>query len=86
MFILRKCFLVFTLLHSDLTGCERRWIDLNSGGSRISHRGGVDPLGGVDPRCGHFSVKMYMKMKELGPVGGGVRPARPRPPRSANAE
>ena len=34
--------------------------------------GGVDPLG-----C--FSVKMYAKMKELGPVGGGT------PPRSGNA-
>ena len=35
--------------------------------------GGVDPLGGVDLQCGHFSVKMYAKMKELGPVGGGGR-------------
>ena len=26
--------------------------------------------GGVDPQCGRFSVKMYAKMKELGPVGG----------------
>ena len=44
--------------------------------------GGVDPLwGGMDPQHGCFSVKMYVKMKELGPVGG-VRPARP--PRSAN--
>ena len=36
----------------------------------------------MDLRRGHFSVKMYAKMKELGPIGGGVRPARP--PRSAN--
>ena len=50
-----------------------------SGGSRISCRGGVHPLGGVDLRCGCFSVKMYVKMKELGPIGGGVRPARPPP-------
>ena len=35
--------------------------------------GGVDPLGGVDLRRGHFSVKMYVKTKELGPIGGGVR-------------
>ena len=43
----------------------------NSGGSRISHRGGVHPLGrGVDLRHGHFSVKMYVKTKELGPIGG----------------
>ena len=49
-----------------------------SGGSRISRRGGVHPLGagvhplgvGVDLRCGHFSVKMYAKTKELGPIGG----------------
>ena len=46
----------------------------------------MHPLGGdVDLRRGHFSVKMYVKMKELGPMGGGgggVR--RARPPRSAN--
>ena len=56
-----------------------------SGGSRISRREGVHPLGGgVDLRCGHFSVKMYVKRKELGPIGGGVRPACP-PPISTNA-
>ena len=38
------------------------------------------PVGGaVDLRCGHFSVKMYAKMKELGPMGG-VRRARPLDP------
>ena len=26
--------------------------------------------GGVDLRCGHFSVKKYVKTKELGPIGG----------------
>ena len=42
-----------------------------SGGSRISRRGGVHALGGgVDLRRGHFSVKMYVKTKELGPMGG----------------
>ena len=46
-----------------------------------SHRGLVDPLGGVDLQCGHFLPKMYAKMKELGPVGGAcVGHA----PRSAN--
>ena len=50
---------------------------------------GPDPgfsVGGVDPfwrgfglQRGHFSVKMYVKMKELGPVGGRA-PARPPPP------
>ena len=40
--------------------------------------GGMHPLGGgVDLRCGLFSVKMYAKTKELGPIRGGVRPARP---------
>ena len=33
--------------------------------------------GGVDPQCGCFSVKMYVKTKELGLVGGGVCPAWP---------
>ena len=33
--------------------------------------GGRAPVkGGVDLRHGHFSVKMYAKMKELGPIGG----------------
>ena len=27
--------------------------------------------GGADLRCRHFSVETYVKMKELGPVGGG---------------
>ena len=40
-----------------------------SGGSRISRSGGVDL------RRGHFSVKMYAKTKELGPIGGGACPA-----------
>ena len=36
----------------------------------------VFPVGGVDLRRGHFLVKMYTKMKELGRGGwGGVRNA-----------
>ena len=32
--------------------------------------GGVAPVrGGVDLRRGHFLVKMYVKTKELGPIG-----------------
>ena len=27
----------------------------------------------MDLRHGHFLVKMYVKTKELGPVGGGIR-------------
>ena len=42
--------------------------------------GGVHPLGGVDLRHGCFLVKMYAKMKELGPTGGGVCPACPLDP------
>ena len=38
--------------------------------------------GGMDLRRGHFSVKMYAKTKELGPIGGGHAPGMP--PRSAN--
>ena len=34
--------------------------------------GGVNPFsGGFGLQRGHFSVKMYAKTKELGPVGGG---------------
>ena len=34
--------------------------------------GSADPLGGgTDLRRGHFLVGMYVKMKELGPIGGG---------------
>ena len=35
--------------------------------------------GGMDLQCGHFLVKMYVKMKELGPIGEGVHPACPSP-------
>ena len=38
----------------------------------------MDTLGGdVDLRCGHFLAKMCAKMKELGPIGGGVHLAHP---------
>ena len=42
--------------------------------------GGRGPIlgGGFGLQRGHFSVKMYAKMKELGPVGGRA-PARPPP-------
>ena len=33
-------------------------------------RGGAEPLGGTDFRCGHFLVKMCAIMKELDPIGG----------------
>ena len=33
--------------------------------------------GGTDRQCGHFSVEMCAKIKELGPIGGGHMPAAP---------
>ena len=33
--------------------------------------------GGMDLRHRHFLVKMYAKMKELGPIGGGMHLACP---------
>ena len=44
-------------------------------GFPVGARGPVG--GGVDPRCGHFLVKMYAKTKELGPVGGDIHQTRP---------
>ena len=42
--------------------------------------GGVDLVGGgVDSRGGYVSKILYVKTKELGPLGGA------RPPRAANA-
>ena len=46
--------------------------------------GGTDPLGGgANLWRIHFSVKTYVKMKEIDPVGGGG--ALWHPPESANA-
>ena len=40
--------------------------------------GGVDFVGGgVDSRGGYISKNLYVKTKESGPLGGGVRRARP---------
>ena len=50
----------------------------NSGGSRISRRGGVDLVGGgVDSRGGYVSKILYVKTKELGPLEGGRAPGAP---------
>ena len=46
-------------------------------GFSVGGRGPI--LGGFGLQRGHFSVKMYVKMKELGPVGGRA-PARPLDP------
>ena len=37
-------------------------------GFSVGGRGPI--LGGFGLQCGHFSVKMYAKMKELGNLGG----------------
>ena len=60
--------------------------DQNSGGSRISRRGGVDLVGrGVDSQGGYVSKILYVKMKELGPLGG-ARQARPLDPPMQNVK
>ena len=46
--------------------------------------GGADPRGDAYLRCGHFLAKMYVKTKELGPVGGAREGAPAAPPGSAN--
>ena len=49
-----------------------------SGGSRISRRGGVDLVGGgVDSRGSYVSKILYVKTKELGPLGGRALGAPP---------
>ena len=58
---------LYTFYRGRYDSCET----VISGGSRISRRGGRAPVRGViDLWRGHFSVKMYAKMKELGPMGG----------------
>ena len=56
--------------------------NMNSGRSMISHWGAPSCLGFADPKCGCFSAKMYAKMKELDPTGGGHMLVAP--PGSAN--
>ena len=73
--------MVFTYFLSKifLDSCKYMYISGPDPGFSVGG-GGVDPfLGGFGLQCGHFSVKMYAKMKELGPVGGRV-PARPLDP------
>ena len=44
-----------------------------SGRSRISRRGHVDLVGGVDSRGSYISKILYVETKESGPLGGGLR-------------
>ena len=56
---------------------------VNSGRSRISRWGALTHWGGANLRRVHFSAKMYVKTKEIDPVGGACTMA---PPRSANGQ
>ena len=73
----------------DINGMLMRYVNwlnenqafiFNSGGSRISRRGRGPVGGGENLRCRQFSMKMYAKMKELGPVGGVCWPCPLDPP------
>ena len=50
-----------------------KYVSTISGRSRISHWGGgvLTHWGGTNLQRIHFLVKMYAKMKEIDPVGGG---------------
>ena len=61
---------IYTILHNSFI--SREGINC-SGGSRISHRGRGPVRGDVDFQRRCFLLKMYVKMKELGPLGRGVR-------------
>ena len=55
----------------NINMCGRKNYIQCRAGSRIFRRGGRGPiLGGFGLQRRHFSVKMYAKTKELGPVGG----------------
>ena len=73
LYLCEACKKAVYSLHQELNLC--------SGRSRMSHRW-HGPNGGVDLQCGCFLVKMFAKMKELGPVEGRAPET---PPRSANA-
>ena len=63
--------------------CKQPKKILFSGGSRIFRWGGaLTRWGGANLRWVHFLAKMYVKMKEIDPVGGGAPAA---PPGSTNA-
>ena len=65
--------------------CELQYWCQSSGGPRISHWGGADPLGGTNLRRVHFLVKTYAKTKEIDPVGRGAA-CQWHPPGSTNAK
>ena len=76
-----------------ISKCKGQTKGQGSGGSRISRRGRRAPVRGrrapvrrgMDLRRECFLVKMYVKTKELGPIGGAcARHAPPPPPRSTN--
>ena len=61
--------------------CKANEHIINSGRSRISHRGHGPHRGAVDPRGSYVSKILHVKMKESQPVGGHAPGV---PPRSAN--
>ena len=56
-----------------------------SGGSRISRRGGIDLVGGVDSRGGYVLKIFYVETKESEPLGGSAPGTPPRSPNEACA-
>ena len=55
---------------SLLLSCCVAWPVTDPGFPMGGGGGGAEPLGGTNLWCGHFSAKMYAKMKELDPVRG----------------
>ena len=70
-------FCVMQIRKSNFTA-KSRYLSVVDPGFPIGRRG---PIVGLDLRHRHFSVKMYAKTKELGPVGGRAPGT---PPRSTN--
>ena len=65
----------------ELDGEQWRIQDFPWGGG-----GALTRWGGADPGRVHFLAKMYAKMKEMDPVGGGGGHAPAVPPGSTNGE
>ena len=65
------------MIHIGLMDQTSQGLSVFSGGSRISHWGGTDPLGGANLQRVHFLAKTYVKVKEIDPVGGACTAAPP---------
>ena len=83
---MRSIFVMLVMLCGIVVGKSKRSTSIFEQYCRYQWRIQDFPWGGgrgpvrrdVDTRQEHFLAKMYVKMKELGPVGG-VRPVRPPP-------